>query len=49
VIGENYIGRGPRPYVYSLRRLPMGEIARGLKEYDPRDVLTPVFRVERLG
>jgi len=30
---------GLRPYVYSLRRLPPGEIARGLKDYHPEDAL----------
>ena len=34
-----YVSRGPRPYVYSLRRLPPGEIAGGLKDYTPQDVL----------
>jgi hypothetical protein len=33
-----YVTRGPRPYVYSLRRLPPGEIAGGLKDYTPEDV-----------
>lgn len=49
VLDEKYISVGPRPYVYSLRRLPVGEIARGLHQYDPADVLTPVHRVESLG
>lgn len=42
-------GAGPRPYVYSLRRLPAGEIARGLKQYHPDDVLAaalPVAKIE---
>ncbi len=30
---------GLRPYVYSLRRLPHGEIARGLRDYEPEDIL----------
>ncbi|HKQ88541.1 MAG TPA: hypothetical protein VJS43_17415 [Candidatus Acidoferrales bacterium] len=48
VIGEKYMGAGPRPYIYSLRRLPMGEIARGLHNYDPTDVLRPAFKVQPL-
>jgi hypothetical protein len=39
VVGSLHMGAGPRPYVYSLRRLPTGEIARGLKEYQPEDIL----------
>jgi hypothetical protein len=46
VVGEKYITVGPRPYIYSLRRLPMGEIARGLQNYDPSDVLTPIHKVQ---
>jgi hypothetical protein len=30
---------GLRPYIYSLRRLPHGEIASGLRDYDPQDIL----------
>lgn len=48
VIANIHLGVGPRPYVYSLRRLPPGEIARGLKEYHPEDVLTAVQRLERI-
>ena len=33
---------GARPHIYSLRRLPPGEIARGLRDYDPDDVLYEV-------
>lgn len=46
VIDEKNMGVGPRPYIYSLRRLPAGEVARGLKNYDPSDVLTPVERIQ---
>ncbi|MGH9575291.1 MAG: hypothetical protein ACRD40_17395 [Candidatus Acidiferrales bacterium] len=46
VIGEKYMGAGPRPFIYSLRRLPAGEIARGLQNYDPADVLQPAYKVE---
>lgn len=46
VIDEKNIGVGPRPYVYSLRRLPAGEVARGLKNYDPSDVLKPIERIQ---
>jgi len=49
VVGEQTDGAGPRPYVYRLRRLAAGEIARGLRDYDPDDVLSPVYQVERLG
>lgn len=42
VIGHIETPAGPRPYVYSLRRLPPGEIARGLKEYSPEDILTRI-------
>src|SRR5690348_13924757 len=49
VMDEQCMSVGPRPYIYSLRRLPAGEVARGLQNYDPSDVLTPVHRVESLG
>lgn len=49
VLDEKVISAGPRPYTYSLRRLPPGEVARGLAEYDPDDVLVPVHRVESLA
>jgi hypothetical protein len=49
VIDEKFINAGPRPYIYSLRRLPGGEVARGLKNYDPRDVLVPEYKLEPLG
>ena len=39
VTGSMYLARGPRPYVYSLRRLQAGEIAGGLKDYTTKDVL----------
>jgi hypothetical protein len=45
VIDEKFINAGPRPYIYALRRLPIGEVARGLKNYDPRDVLVPEYKV----
>jgi hypothetical protein len=40
VTGKTQMKAGPRPYIYSLRRLPPGEIARGLKDYSPDDILT---------
>ena len=46
VIGEKYMGVGPRPFIYSLRRLPAAEVARGLSNYDPTDVLLPTFKIE---
>jgi hypothetical protein len=49
VTGQIQMLAGPRPYIYSLRRLPPGEIARGLKDYSPDDILTrlqPVAPVE---
>jgi hypothetical protein len=49
VVAEHFANAGPRPYIYSLRRLPPGEVARGLREYHPDDVLVPVARVESLG
>ncbi len=48
VIAEKCISVGPRPYVYSLRRLPPGEIARGLRNYDPSDVLRPTYKIQPL-
>jgi hypothetical protein len=48
VIDEKFISVGPRPFIYSLRRLPAGEIARGLQNYDPADVLTPVYKIQPL-
>lgn len=49
VIANMDLGAGPRPHVYSLRRLPAGEIAAGLKDYDPADVLTPIARLKPTG
>jgi hypothetical protein len=46
VVAEKNIGVGPRPYIYSLRRVPAGEIAQGLREYDTADVLSPMERVQ---
>lgn len=49
VTGEIQMPSVPRPYIYLLRRLPPGEIARGLKDYSPDDILTrlqPVAPVE---
>jgi hypothetical protein len=46
IVASIDLGAGPRPYVYSLRRLPHGEIARGLEEYHPEDVLTAVPPLE---
>ena len=48
VIDEQYITVGPRPHIYRLRRLPPGEIARGLHAYDPTDVLTPMHKIQPL-
>lgn len=48
VVADVHLGAGPRPYVYSLRRLPPGEIARGLKEYHPSDVMTLPQRVAKI-
>jgi hypothetical protein len=48
VVAEKVMHRGPRPFVYTLRRLPPGSIARGLQNYDPEDVLVPVHRVQPL-
>jgi hypothetical protein len=39
VIGAVDLGVGSRPFVYSLRRLPPGEIAKGLKNSDPEEIL----------
>lgn len=44
VNGSQSLSSGPRPHVYSFRRLPPGENARGLREYHPEDVLAPVVR-----
>lgn len=46
VVASMNLGAGPRPYIYSLRRLPQGEIARGLREYHPDDVLTAIQPLE---
>lgn len=48
VVADIHLGAGPRPYVYSLRRLPPGEIARGLKDYTPDDILTAVQPLQRV-
>jgi hypothetical protein len=40
VVATMDLGAGPHPYICSLRRLPPGAIARGLKDYHPEDVLT---------
>jgi hypothetical protein len=49
VIADKFISVGPRPYIYSLQRLPAGEIARGLQNYDPKDVLAPVEPLQPVG
>ena len=49
VIAEKFISAGPRPHIYSFQRLPAGEIASGLQEYDPKDVLTPEERIQPIG
>jgi len=49
VVAEHFANAGPRPYIYSLRRLPPGEVARGLRDYHPDDVLVPVSRIQSLG
>ena len=49
IIGEQANGAGPRPYVYRLRRLAPGDVARGLNDYDPAEVLTPPYHVDRLS
>lgn len=46
VIDEKHLGVGPRPFIYSLRRLPAGEVARGLQNYDPADVMRPAYKIE---
>jgi hypothetical protein len=46
VVGSVNLDAGPRPHVYSLRRLPPGEVAGGLKNYDPADILTAVAPLE---
>lgn len=46
VVASANLGAGPRPHVYSLRRLRPGEIAGGLKEYDPADILTSIAPLE---
>lgn len=48
VVGVDSCEKGPRPYVYLFRRLPPGEVARGLRDYHPDDVLvtsTPIQSV----
>ena len=49
VFEEKFVDAGPRPHLYLLRRLPPGEVARGLADFDPDDVLIPVHRVESLA
>lgn len=39
VVASTRLGAGVRPYIYLLRRLPPGEVARGLKDYEPGDIL----------
>lgn len=39
VTGYSDVVAGPRPHVYLFRRLPQGEIAGGLKDYDPQDIV----------
>ncbi len=47
-IGSRDTVLGARPHIYRLRRLPPGEIARGLREYDPDDILREPPRVAAL-
>jgi hypothetical protein len=49
VVASADLGAGPRPHVYSLRRLPPGEIARGLQDYRPEDVLSELSTLRRPG
>jgi len=49
VVANMHLAAGARPYVYSLRRLPAGEVARGLKEYDPEDILRAAQPAEAVG
>lgn len=46
VVGVRDIKVGPRPILYTLRRLPPGEVARGLAEYDPSDALIVAERIQ---
>lgn len=46
VMAEKFISAGPRPHIYSFQRLPAGEIASGLQEYDPKDVLVVEERIQ---
>lgn len=46
IVASVDLGMGPRPHVYSLRRLPLGEIAGGLEDYDPADILTRTAPLE---
>ncbi|MGH9735361.1 MAG: hypothetical protein ACRD8A_12320 [Candidatus Acidiferrales bacterium] len=48
VVGQKTQTFGPRPYVYTLRRLGPGEVASGLRDYDPRDILSIPYQVQRL-
>jgi hypothetical protein len=46
VMGVRDIKVGPRPVLYTLRRLPPGEVARGLADYDPSDALIVQERIQ---
>jgi hypothetical protein len=48
VMEHKCISVGPRPYIYKLRRLPIGEPARGLQYYDPSDILNAIPKLDPL-
>ena len=39
VLNKEMSGHAPRPYVYMLKKLPAGQMVRGLRDYDPAETL----------
>ncbi len=39
VLSKEMTGPPPRPYVYMLKKIPAGQIVRGLRDYDPEETL----------
>ena len=39
VLNKEMPGHPPRPYVYMLKKLPTGQMVRGLRDYDPAETL----------
>lgn len=39
-VAKEFTGQPPRPYIYLLKKMPGGKIARGIYPYDPNEAVT---------